>query len=253
MQSVPSRLAGPTLLRRSFTRRIVLTVAACTALAVAGREGQAVPVTHDVAKDYSISANPNGPWSYGYEMTGGTSFIPYTATDMTYWLAWVGDLAGDRTPVIVKNDRSSSHLGVAPGQVALHPGPSGQPSIARWTAPNGIVGTTVIDGRFFPGDGGAMLIGIIVNNDWTAPLFSAVDAGDFHVVSTLSPGDTIDFAVYGGYSNGMTPLDALITVDSTAVPEIDPAGLGSVAALVAGAVGLAEKRIRSRRDRGGRA
>ena len=38
-----------------------------------------------------------------------------------------------------------------------------------------------------------------------------------------------------------------IFAGSAAVPEIDPAGLGSVAALVTGALGLAEKRLRARR------
>lgn len=58
---------------------------------------------------------------------------------------------------------------------------------------------------------------------------------------------------YSGVSSVDVTYDALagrtfLFTLSAAVPEIDPAGLGSVAALVGAALGLAEKRLRSRRD-----
>jgi Flp pilus assembly protein TadG len=61
-------------------------------------------------------------------------------------------------------------------------------------------------------------------------VWNAVDSGAFNLATTVVPGDTIDFAVYGGYRAGNTPLDVTISV----VPE--PAtllllGLGGLAVI----------------------
>ena len=207
------------------------------------RPAEAVPVTYDATKDFSATTNPNGVWTYGYETTGGAAFVPYTATISTFW---VGNIGGDGTPVVGVNSRGYPAFGVDPGQLALHPGPSGQPAVLRWTAPAGIDPLISIAGQFFAGDNGTMQVGIFLNNDWGTPLFQATDHGSFSLSRSVSAGDTIDFAVYGGYSSGSTPLDAVITANSNSspVPEIDPAGLGSIVALVTSSLGLLEQRRR---------
>jgi hypothetical protein len=87
-----------------------------------------------------------------------------------------------------------------------------------------------------------MQVGIFLNNDWSTPLFQVTDHGSFSFVQAVAPGTTIDFAAYGGYAYGNTPIDARISGSLNAVPEIDPAGLGSVLALVTGALGIVERR-----------
>ena len=218
---------------------VLLLLAAMTA---APGTARATPVTYDATADFSITnGNPNGTWSYGYETSGGSAFIPYaTVVSGSSYMGW--NISGSGDPVIWKNISASSILGNNPGQVALHPGPAGQASIARWTAPGGIGSIVSIAGQFFAGDSGTMQVGIFLDNNWSTPLFQATDHGSFSFVQAVAPGTTIDFAVYGGYSNGTTPFDARITEVSNAVPEIDPAGLGTVLALVTGVLGLVERR-----------
>lgn len=220
--------------------RVTTVLTAIAGACLVAGAARAVPVTYDLAKEFSITnGNPNGTWTYGWEATGGGTFIPFTQTHSSFWPAWA---YAEYPPAIQKNTSSSTAYGVAPGQVSLHPGIVGQPSIARWTAPAGVASSIVIDGQFFSGDVVAMAVGIFLNNNWTTPLFQASDAGAFHLTPFVSAGDTIDFAVYGGYTHGNTPLDARITVNASGVPEIDPAGLAGVLALVTGALGIVERR-----------
>jgi len=196
---------------------------------------QAGTVVYDFVADYSTTVgNPNGVWKYGYEASNGGALVLYTAHSSN---AWLGNIGGDGTPAIWKNDTSSPAFGVAPGQVSLHPGPQNQPSIARWTAPSGIASSIQIDGQFFAGDSGSMQVGIFKNNNWASPLFQVTDHGSFSLTQTVAAGDTIDFAVYAWYAYGNTPLSARITATTapTAVPE--PSTL--ISAAMAGLFGLA--------------
>ena len=73
-------------------------------------------------------------------------------------------------------------------------------------------------------------------------MFSTTEAGIFSFDQTISPGDTIDFAVYDGYGYGSTSLDARISYGSTStVPE--PSSLG-IASLLA--IGTGVRRFRHR-------
>ena len=213
--------------------QVLLLSCVVTAADTAG----ASPVTYDGAVDFSITnGNPNGTWSYGTETAGGSTFTLLTNPfSNQYGLSW-----GE----VWKNTSGSTVAGVAPGQISLHPLPSFGPGILRWTAPAGISSTVSIFGRFFAGDIGTMQVGIFLNNDWSTPLFQATDQGAFSFVQAVAPGTTIDFAAYGGYAYGNTPIDARITGSLNSVPEIDPAGMGSVLALVGGALGVLERRRR---------
>lgn len=44
------------------------------------------------------------------------------------------------------------------------------------------------------------------------PVWSAIDAGAFTFATNIVPGDVIDFAVYGGFGGGATPVDVQIRV-----------------------------------------
>jgi hypothetical protein len=159
--------------------------------------------TWDVTADFSVdNGNPNGAWSYGWM---DTSFTMFTLDPYVNIWGWSGESWG--VPVVWKNIGSSTINGVMPGQLALHMG-SG-PSVVRWTAIGGVSGPATIAGQFFAGDKGQMLVDVRING---VEVWNAVDSGAFNLATTVAPGDTIDFAVYGGYYFGQTPLDATITV-----------------------------------------
>jgi hypothetical protein len=80
--------------------------------------------------------------------------------------------------------------------------------------------------------------------------FTSADASYWTVFTGLSP-YTVNcnsipsyYALYGNVASGTstTYRDVTVTYDYTAVPEIDPAGMGSVLALVTGTLGLLERR-----------
>ena len=133
------------------------------------------------------------------------------AVGLTLKPAWVGGPAGLRR--------------LQPGQFYLHPGPHGEASIVRWTAPARIGARVRVRGQFLPGDIGILQTGIFVNGvpQVTKPYWHSSDSGRFDILLPIAAGDTIDFAVYGGYMYGTTPLEATITnVPATAAtPETE--------------------------------
>lgn len=173
-------------------------------------------VTWDVTADFSATNNPTGTWSYGWTPTVGELFILYDKHELEPALGgspiW-RILSGPTEPNLWKNTSANSHFGVAPGQVGVHPGPSFEPSIARWTSP--IAGTVDINGFFGAGDSGELDY-IILHN--TAEIFHVRSGGTeaFSIPNrTVAIGDTLDFLVTGGYGAGNTPLDITITSQSS--------------------------------------
>ena len=218
-------------------RTAIVMVVAFTAMAVLFSNGSALgSIISDPAADFSITnGNPNGLWSYGWMDVGFTTFtlMPYGyLTGVGPDPSWGATTIGDRSPVIWVNEAGYTEYGVAPGQLSLQPGPQNQPAVVRWTAPASIVGQVTISGLFLPGDGGIMDVGVRLNN--TTWLMQGTDSGTFNWTGSLSPGDTIDFDVYGGYNYGNTPLEATITFN---VPE--PA---SLSLLVLGGLTLLRRR-----------
>ena len=165
--------------------------------------------------DFSIVAgNPNGTWTYGSSNQGDTGFSTFTAYSNTtstassiHWYGW----NGDATPGIWKNTGGSTINGVPAGYLSIHPGPGTEPSILRWTAPTGF-DFAQVTGQFLAGDTGIMSVAVRKNG---SAIWSAVDAGSFDLGVTLTAGDFLDFAVFGGWASGNTPLALTIT----AVPE----------------------------------
>ena len=175
---------------------------------------QAYATVYNSTTDFStVNGNPNGVWSYGTEPVGFGVFslMSYVVSGLNGSPQWTSNNGGDYTPGILVNLGGASQ-GTELGQLALHPGPGGEPAVLRWTAPSS--GQAHISGQFFPGNIGIMLVGIRLDD---AFIWSASDAGVFDLTKKIIQGDTIDFAVYGGYGSGLTPLEAAINV--TAVPE----------------------------------
>jgi hypothetical protein len=196
--------------------------------------------TWDVNADFSVdNGNPNGAWSYGWMDTSFTTFTAfvnhdYTAHDVCpIWHSGFS-LPNDQLPIygVIWKNTSTPYVGVATGQLSLHPGANLEPCIARWTAPNDVSGPALVAGRFYPGDTGILSVAVRFNGvaEW-----SALDSGTFDLAFAVAPGDTIDFAVFGGYGWGNTPLEATVTI----IPE--PGSL-----MVVGMTGLLAAAARSR-------
>lgn len=194
-------------------------------------------ITWDAIGDFSITnGNPNGAWTYGTEPLGFGTFITYLFGDNTPagnpgWYGWSGHEG--HPPEVWYNAQSGNVYGVPPGYLSLHPAPDTAPSIIRWTAPAGVSGEASIIGQFLPGDGAAMQIAVLINNSIA---WQATDSGSFNLKTNVNPGDTIDFAVYGGYAFGNTGLTAQIT----AVPE--PSSIIALLGGLTGLVGLRRRR-----------
>jgi hypothetical protein len=208
-------------------RKLIVGLVACVAVAaVSVLAARAENLSWDVTADFSIeNGNPNGVWSYGWVNnstfqifdTAGRGFDNTALVSSPHWHGplW-GELSGTVFPCIWKN-YDPAEFNVQTGQVSLHPGPDGEASVARWTAPAGIGSLVQVQGHFYPGDSGIMQVGIFVNgiSQGQTPYWHCVDSGSFDFTSSITPGTTIDFAVYGGFFYGNTPLAATIT----AVPE----------------------------------
>src|SRR6266404_8831710 len=108
----------------------------------------------DAVRDFSIKANPNEAWSYGWTASLGGTLNLYSVTDTTsvagisVWLA-SGTYPAD-PPYVAHNDTATQicflSVCVPPTYLHLHPGSGGQDSLVRWTAPAG--GTFAISGAF---------------------------------------------------------------------------------------------------------
>src|SRR5262249_19034170 len=177
---------------------------------------------YDAAAAFSPTSNPDGVWSYGSTQALASPFTLSTDNRLVDGLnAWLSNNTG----VFHNGSASTITLGgiqYRPGQLGQHPGPNGEYSVIRWTAPDSAV--IAIDGRFTGLDiattdvhvlhNGTSLFDGAVNGFGNVPSFSAS-------LSVLA-GDTIDFVVGYG-SNGTvafdsTGLTATILTDSPVPP-----------------------------------
>jgi hypothetical protein len=165
----------------------------------------------NATSDFSFSDNPNGVWSYGWMPVG---FGALTLDTVPAWC-----YASNTNPCIWKNTGTSTPNGVPPGWVSLHPGPSTQPSVLRFTAPYS--GNIAINGQFLAGDVGTMQTDVRVRG---IEVWQQADAGSFNLTSNVTAGDTVDFAVFGGYGSGNTPLDATVSYSLSIVTPYLTAG-----------------------------
>lgn len=189
-----------------------------TGLLLLGMAGGAQATTYNPTAQFSVTnGNPNGVWSYGWEPSDFSVFHGYTNTygnDSSNPQWYTPGMSSDSTPTIWKYTGPGSIYGVATGQLSLHPGPGGQVSMLRFTAPTD--GTYDFDGRFLPGDWGSMAVGVRQGASW---LWQGSDAGAFALDNrALAAGGTVDFVVYGGYGYGNTPLELTVTSHPTPEP-----------------------------------
>lgn len=119
-----------------------------------GREDEKVIKAGDAVRDFSIEINPNGVWSYGWSSTEspGGEFIRYTTSSSSppFIRKWFVPRNNTENPSISLNNLSSptqyGNVFHPPDLLNLRPGPNGERSILRWTAPE--TGNYIIEGRF---------------------------------------------------------------------------------------------------------
>jgi|KBSMisStandDraft_5_1062788.scaffolds.fasta_scaffold538398_2 hypothetical protein len=188
----------------------------------------------DAAADFSPTSNPNGVWSYGWTQALGSSFIADAIHESEAGLDfWEGSIANGATPgsfpLVVHNGTANTIItagtvSVAPGQLALHPGPDNEYSVLRWTAPrnDAVSIRSVFDGFDFVGPTSTD-VHVLHNGsslfDDDVQGFGGSSAVTFNSVLTVAQGDTIDFAVgfgrNGSFFFDTTGLSATIAT----VPE----------------------------------
>ncbi len=192
-------------------------------------KGEVISSNNAVA-DLSISdGNPNGNWSYGYTDLLGSAFKKYLVTDaasiagMIHWGAapgWPRNAASN--PSIDRNVTANTISPLAgiivPNNVLhMHPGPNGQYSVLRWTAPD--TGFYTIVG-FFEGLNShptSTDVHILLNENnalFGGDILTFMMPSNFNINRPLAAGDTIDFAVGfgtdGNYFFDSTGLSARI-------------------------------------------
>lgn len=207
--------------------------------------------TFNLASDFSASANPAGVWSYGYSTTLGGTFNLYTANGTANGMDYWGAPGAGLTPGVFHNGTSTTTtlagVSYAPGETGFHPGPSGEFSIFRFTAPS--AGSYSLSASFSLGDVGGTDVHVLRNG---VSLFDGLvnpsnQTASFTSQQTLLSGNTIDFVLGvgpdGSYTSDSTKVAGTLTTGpASMVPE------PSTWAMVGGAGVLGLIAIRRRRS-----
>lgn len=170
---------------------------------------------YDAFSDFSRNSNPtpDGAWQYGYKVGLDGPLNIYTATNNDYSLSQWRKLPSNADPNVIKNETGQeitvygAILFPTTGFLHFHPGPSGEFSVVRWTAPYS--GTYSLASAFeslrFSGPPTTTDVHVLLNSH---PLFGDVINGylssgtrNFSTTLSLNAGDVIDFAV--GYGDNL--------------------------------------------------
>lgn len=167
-------------------------------------------VAYSAVDDFSATQNPSGTWSYGYRESAWSDFVLYPShanpwgPSFDQWSLYDSPTV---TPHVTHNrtgDTASYSSITQPSDVLnLHPGPSGERSEVRWTAPSS--GTVTIEGRFEGIDTVGTTTDVAVVHNSATTLFDgsingygATATAPFSITQAVAAGDTIDFSVgYG--------------------------------------------------------
>lgn len=197
---------------------------------------------YDAVADYSLSANPNGTWSYLYDQSGsGPSLMTQTgaASGLPDWVFWWNGQQLPDAVYVTKNTSNSTitHLTEVLPTNLLNMDPQSETAITRWTAPS--AGVWSMAGLFQGIDVDEHSHSVEILENGTTVFLSPTTISsfgqvvDFSGTLTLAKGDTLDFIVNTGttYTDLSTGFD--VTIQS-AVPEPSSLVLGVLAILGVG-------------------
>jgi hypothetical protein len=205
------------------------SLAATLIVVLGGSQSAPAGTIYDAVKDFSISSNPNGAWSYLYDPGTGPQLLTQTAVNYgaTGVDAWLNGLSGAQAAGTMKNTTASTVT--ISGTVVLPPDllnmdPVGNKSdITRWTAPS--AGTWSISGLFQGVDTSQHSHTVEVLENSTTILLTPTTISTYGQIVNISAnvslakGDTIDFIVNGAtvFTDLGTGLSA--TIQLASVPE----------------------------------
>ncbi len=160
------------------------------------------PVSADIATDFSVSANPNGAWSYGYvpgdpAVDAGAlvlfSAVSNATPNIPAWYDPANSVLG--APAAWRNDSAVTNTSIAPGEFAVHPGNAGEYAVVRWTAPAAGVYSVAL--QFKTGDTGDTN-GLLLHDGVVLVTDDSTSAETVHQLDvTLAAGSHLDVAVGG--------------------------------------------------------
>jgi len=175
---------------------------------------------YNLAADYSTTNNPNSVWSYGWSVNRGSQFQLYKQSgDSSGLMRWYD--GGSDCPSIGYNPTDQiitySTLQLPPAKLLVHPGPTGENSVIRWTAP--VSGIYQIEAVFTGRDIYSTSTDVAILHKSVEIWSGFVNGYDvpLSVSKTVSvnAGDIIDFTVgYGSepnYSHDSTGIDVIIS------------------------------------------
>ncbi len=87
-----------------------------------------------LTRDFSREQNPNKSWSYGWTRGSAEQFTLLTKYQENGFTGWfrLPKNSGGGVPAVAANDTKTTLEGVAPGEVNMHPGPTGEHAVSRW-------------------------------------------------------------------------------------------------------------------------
>ena len=215
----------------------------CSGLLWAQADAQMPVIGHsyDAVKEFSISKNPNGSWSYGCSSSATEAdFEAFTEAKAASSKnpvskkleSWCGNKgSSDGAPTVTHSMASETiryySLAFSPDCLGLVPGPQGHRAIVRFTVPGR--GMYKVQGTFKALDQTTTDPHVLVNgkeNVSIKPINSGNRRQDFSFTLPFDKGDTIDFAVgNGGNGNASdcTGLAVTVTpVGGMAAPRVTP-------------------------------
>lgn len=146
---------------------------------------------HDPARDFSPTANPNGPWSFDYFKFDDPSFsgtLPAPATEeeggKTYRYSAYGleaSLVRSYTDRHITTGAGGTEISASPRQFRLHPSFGGMGAGIRWTAPE--PGRFAISGTFTGSDAQPTTTRIFLYRDNTT-IFPAPGSSEANSISS---------------------------------------------------------------------
>jgi hypothetical protein len=187
---------------------------------------------HDPARDFSATANPNGPWSFDYFMFNDPTFsgtfpAPATVQDggNTYRYAIDGvevSLVRNFTNRHVTTGLGGTEISASPRQFFMNPGVGGMGSGVRWTAPE--AGRFAISGTFTGSDAKPTSTRLFLYRDNTT-IFPAPGSSEANTISSylgdgvsvtrvldLEQGDEISWLVDANGNNSDDNTGAVFSV-----------------------------------------